>query len=234
MQIIGGTLGGLFVYGIGGKHVGQICINYDDKIFSVAQAFFTEVAFTFFLVNTVLDTATSSIKKNNFYGLAIGSCLGTAVCAVGINGISVACLNFAVFFGTTVSSLAAGTEWSDLSWDHLWIYLAAPLLGASLAALLFKYLYQDYDLESATAYAGEKMKHQLRRYLNENGYWGAASWLQLQSNKHFAIWRFMNINLNSSLYVKRERKKNLLFIKYKSALLEKNLLIKLFIILQIQ
>eukprot|EP01084_Bolivina_argentea_P180561 311962_1 len=167
VQIIGGTIGGLFVYGIGGKEIGQIRMNYDENTFTVSQAFFAELAFTFFLVNTILNVATSTIKKNKFYGLAIGSCLGTAVCAVGINGISGACLNLAVWFGTTVSALIAGTEWSDLNWNHLWIYIVAPFVGATLASLLYKYLYQDYDLDSETAYAGEKMKHQLRRYVAE-------------------------------------------------------------------
>ena len=166
-QIIGGLLGGFFCWGIGGKAVGQVRVDYDSHRFDASQAFLAEVLFTFNLVNCVLNVATSAIKKNNFYGIAIGSSVGTAVCAVGINGISGACLNFAVYFGTTMSAIAAGTSTSDIEWGHLALYLFAPLIGAAFAGLLFRFLYQDYDLDSEVEYAGERTKHQLRRYVAE-------------------------------------------------------------------
>ena len=70
-------------------------------------------------------------------------------------------------FGTTASALIAGTEWSDLRWDHLWIYFVAPLIGSVLSAILFKFLYQDYSLDHEVSYMGERGKHQVRRYMAE-------------------------------------------------------------------
>lgn len=167
VQCIGGIFGGLFVYGIGGYDVGTFHVDYNHDRFKTSQAFFAEILFTFNLVSTVLHVATSAIKMNNFYGLAIGSSLGTAVASVGINGISGACLNFAVWLGTTIGALAAGLDPNQLKFDHLWIYFVAPLIGACIAAFIFKYLYQDYDLDSEVDYEGERSKHSLRRYVAE-------------------------------------------------------------------
>ena len=167
VQLFGALFGGLFCYGIGGERVAVHRVDYDHSQYSTAQAFFAEALFTFNLCHCVLHTAHSAVRDNQYYGLAIGSSYGIAVAAVGINGISGACLNGALWFGTTVSALCAGTAWSALEWEHLWIYIIAPLCGAVSAGVLFKHLFADFDLDSEVDYVGEREKHRVRRLVCE-------------------------------------------------------------------
>jgi aquaporin Z len=106
---------------------------------ALAAAIVVEVLFTFALAYTVLNVATSKDHPNNsFYGLAIGLVVLAGVTAVG--GISGGAFNPAVGLGVLIAGLA--------SWQMLWIYLLATLLGGALAGYAFRSLNPD-DLTPA-------------------------------------------------------------------------------------
>ena len=101
---------------------------------ALAAAIVVEVLFTFALAYTVLNVATSKAHPNNsFYGLAIGLVVLAGATAVG--GISGGAFNPAVGLGVIVAGLA--------SWQMLWVYLFATLLGGALAGYVFRYLNPD-------------------------------------------------------------------------------------------
>ena len=100
---------------------------------ALAAAIVVEVLFTFALAYTVLNVATSKAHPNNsFYGLAIGLVL---VGAFAVGSISGGAFNPAVGLGVIVAGLA--------SWQTLWVYLFATLLGGALAGFAFRYLNPD-------------------------------------------------------------------------------------------
>lgn len=96
-----------------------------------------ETLFTFALVAVVLASATAAATKgNSFYGLAIGATVLAAAFAGG--GISGGAFNPAVGVGAVVvDALAGGPA------GHVWLYVVGPLLGAVIAAAVFRYLHPE-------------------------------------------------------------------------------------------
>jgi aquaporin NIP len=99
---------------------------------SDGQAFVWEVVMTFFLVLVVLAVATDARAVKSVAGLAVG---GTIVLdALAGGSISGASMNPARSFGPAlVANDFAG----------LWIYVAAPLVGGAIAALVYWVLRDD-------------------------------------------------------------------------------------------
>jgi aquaporin NIP len=96
---------------------------------SEMQSFILEVLLTFFLMLVIMKVAHGSKETGMFAGIAIGSVvLLEAMFAGPVSGAS---MNPARSFGPAVASL---------HFEHLWIYLTAPVLGASAAIFLYKYL----------------------------------------------------------------------------------------------
>jgi aquaporin Z len=95
----------------------------------VAAGFAAELLFTFALVYVVVNVATAKATSgNSYFGLAIGFTVLAGAFAVG--DVSGGAFNPAV----AVGAMAMGM----LPWAKLWLYLAADLSGAALAALAFK------------------------------------------------------------------------------------------------
>lgn len=96
-----------------------------------------ETLFTFALVAVVLASATAAATKgNSFYGLAIGGTVLAAAFAGG--GVSGGAFNPAVGVGAVVvDALAGGPA------GHVWLYVVGPLLGAVIAAAVFRYLHPE-------------------------------------------------------------------------------------------
>ena len=95
-------------------------------------AVIAEVLYTFALALVVLNVAVSKkTKGNSYYGLAIG--MAVMVGAITVGGISGGAFNPAVAIGAIVidAALQAGP------WQHIWIYLVGPFVGAALAAAVF-------------------------------------------------------------------------------------------------
>jgi aquaporin Z len=100
---------------------------------SSLQAFLVEVLYTFALALVVLNVATAKkTSGNSFYGLAIGFTVTVAAFAGG--PISGGCYNPAVGIALTLVKLIMGGG----AIKHLWLYLAGPLVGGALAAIVFK------------------------------------------------------------------------------------------------
>ena len=97
-------------------------------------ALLIELVFTFALAYVVLNVATTrKATGNSYYGLAIGLTIVAAAYAGG--GISGGAFNPAVAVGLSLM----GT----LSPASLWIFFAADLAGAALAALVFRTINPD-------------------------------------------------------------------------------------------
>ena len=123
-QVLGACAAGLATAFLAGSAL-NIAPNAN---FSMPQVLFVELIFTFGLALTVLNVATSKDHPNNsFYGLAIGFAVVIAAFAGG--GISGGAFNPAVALG---HNLISGHM------ENLWIYLAGPLSGGALAAIVFK------------------------------------------------------------------------------------------------
>jgi aquaporin Z len=96
---------------------------------AIGPALVAELLFTFALAWVVLNVATAKgTSGNSFYGLAIGFTVLTGAFAVG--DISGGVFNPAVAVGISILGLSA--------WTNIWIYFVANLVGAAIAAVLFK------------------------------------------------------------------------------------------------
>lgn len=94
------------------------------------QSFVLEFIMTFFLMLVIINVATGSKEQGMFAGLAIGSTvLLEAMFAGPVSGAS---MNPARSFAP---ALISGT------FDHLWIYIVAPISGAALAIPVFNVLH---------------------------------------------------------------------------------------------
>ncbi|MEO5989649.1 MAG: aquaporin [Candidatus Eisenbacteria bacterium] len=103
-----------------------------DVAFGVALLI--EFLFTFALSLVVLSSATAKkTAGNSFYGLAIGSTIVVAAFAGG--PLSGGAFNPAVGLGPiVVNALSGAGDYADL-----WLYLVGPLLGAAVAAFVFRF-----------------------------------------------------------------------------------------------
>jgi len=104
---------------------------------SAAQSFVLEFILTFFLMLVIINVATGSKEQGMFAGLAIGSVvLLEAMFAGPICGAS---MNPA---RSVAPALVSGHT------ESIWVYLAAPVLGAAAAIPLWKYLSDSHSNHS--------------------------------------------------------------------------------------
>lgn len=97
-------------------------------------ALIVEAIFTFGLVYVVLNVATAkSTSGNSFYGLAIGFIVLAGAFAVG--SISGGAFNPAVAVGAAIMGL--------IKFSDIWIHLTGELVGAILAAAIFRATVRD-------------------------------------------------------------------------------------------
>jgi aquaporin Z len=128
-QVVGAFLAAAVVYAL----VGQTFAPAPGADASTMGALLVEFLFTFALCLVVLNTATATATEgNSFYGLAIG--FTVMVGAFSGGGISGGAFNPAVGIGPIVmNAIAGGGTFGDI-----WLYLVGPLLGAVVAAMVFK------------------------------------------------------------------------------------------------
>ncbi len=91
---------------------------------SPLQSFVLETILTFLLMLTILNVSTGPKEKGITAGIAVGAVI--ALEALFAGPISGASMNPARSFAP---ALVSG------HWEHLWLYLAAPVLGAGLAVV---------------------------------------------------------------------------------------------------
>jgi len=95
------------------------------------QSFILECILTFFLMLVIIHVATGSKEQGMFAGLAIGSTvLLEAMFAGPVSGASM----------NPARSLAPAIVSGHM--EHLWVYLTATILGATLAIPIWKFLNQ--------------------------------------------------------------------------------------------
>ena len=126
VQFMGGILGAIvlsFALGDAGSDLGATVLGPNV---SVIQGLIIEAILTFFLVNTIMNTAVSG-KAGSMAGLAIGVTL--AFCILMGGPLTGASLNPARTLGP---ALVTGNL------AQFWVYLAGTLLGAAAAALLYR------------------------------------------------------------------------------------------------
>lgn len=125
-QIIGATAACLLI-----NHFSGHIANFEGCAFNLFPMMVGEFIFTFALCYVVLMTATSPVKNNSYYGLAIGSTVAVGIFAVG----SVLChgaFNPAVAIGLGLMNVAC--------WQSVFVTIGANLIAGLCAAFLYKYL----------------------------------------------------------------------------------------------
>jgi len=106
----------------------------------VGSGFLLEVVFTFFLMFVITSVATDSRAVGQSAGIAIG---GTVALVALFGGpLTGASMNPARTLGPALVS-------SNL--EHLWLYIAAPVLGAGLGALCYDWIRCDSSEGSGDA-----------------------------------------------------------------------------------
>ena len=102
---------------------------------SWAAGLLVEAVLTFIFVITVLGVTSKKAAHGSFGGLVIGITLTLVhILGIGLTGTSV---NPARSLGPAVAALISGNS-APIS--CLWIFIVGPLLGAALAAIVYKYL----------------------------------------------------------------------------------------------
>ena len=123
-QFLGGILGAVVLNAVL-PNPGDLGVTILSENVSIIQGLVVEIILTFFLVNTIFNTAVSG-KAGNFAGLAIGL---TLVLGILMGGpLTRASLNPARTLGPAIVS----GNYADI-----WLYFVGPCVGAILAALLY-------------------------------------------------------------------------------------------------
>jgi len=106
------------------------------SLISVWKTVLTETVYSFAVTNVVLHCRYSRQRKNNFYGFAIGMTVLSAALAVG--GFDSGAFNPAVATGTQFAMCTMAFNCAPLA--MLWVFWAAPMAGAFLAAMFYNIL----------------------------------------------------------------------------------------------
>jgi len=141
-QLIGAVIGASLVVGMAGAEaatapgVGVGLTSITEGV-GVGQAVLAEVMGTFLLMFTIMAVAVDRRAQVGWAGLIIGLSVACAIFVLGpFTGGS---LNPARTFGPFLANTVFGgaTPWGDI-----WVYLAGPLIGAALAAVVYEGLVQ--------------------------------------------------------------------------------------------
>ena len=110
-------------------YMGSTLPALPNKSTAMPVSFIMEFVFTFCLMFVIMSVATDSRAEGSFAGLAIG---------------------FTVFLGAIVAGPISGGSFNPARsvgpavvsgyYEHLWLYIAAPILGAICASLSYKHL----------------------------------------------------------------------------------------------
>jgi aquaporin Z len=139
-QILGGIVaaGVLYIIVTGnGSEAGDFAANgygeHSPGKYNMTAAFLTEVVMTFVFLVVILG-ATDKKAPAGFAGLAIGLCLTL------IHLISIPVTNTSVNPARSISQALFAGGWAL---EQLWLFIAAPILGAVLGGVAYKALLQD-------------------------------------------------------------------------------------------
>lgn len=142
-QVLGGIAGATMLYfiatGKAGFEIGGFASNgyaeHSPGGYSMLAVLLTEVAMTFMFLIIILG-ATHSKAPAGFAGLAIG--LGLTL----IHLISIPVSNTSVNPARSTSQAIFAGDWAL---GQLWLFWVAPIVGAALAGMVYKYLSPEED-----------------------------------------------------------------------------------------
>jgi aquaporin Z len=136
-QILGGLLAASVLYVIAtgnGSAIGNFAANgygeHSPGGYSLLAALVTEVVMTFMFLIVILG-ATDKKAPAGFAGLAIGLALTL------IHLISIPVTNTSVNPARSISQAVFVGGWAI---EQLWLFILAPVVGAALAGIVYKYL----------------------------------------------------------------------------------------------
>lgn len=153
-QFSGAAVAGALIYYVFERQgVNFICDGFPGGAMKTALA---EIIGTFALAFVVLNVATAKgTSGNSYFGLAIG---GTVLAmALAFGKFSGAVFNPAVGLGLCIQK--------SLCWENLWMFFVAPVIGAVLAALVFRVVNEADDQEPESVpedlvlKSGDKAQH---------------------------------------------------------------------------
>jgi aquaporin Z len=102
---------------------------------SAIAGLLVEIILTFIFVMTILGVTSKKANHGSFGGLVIGFTLTLVhILGIGLTGTSV---NPARSLGPAIVAAISGNS-APLS--SLWVFIVGPLVGAALAAVIYKYL----------------------------------------------------------------------------------------------
>lgn len=135
-QVLGATLGAAILYliasGKPGFELGGFAANgygeHSPGGYELASALLTEVTMTFVFLFVILGALHSNAPKG-FAGLAIGLCLTL------IHLISIPITNTSVNPARSTSQAIFVGDWAL---EQLWLFWAAPIIGAILAGVVYR------------------------------------------------------------------------------------------------
>ncbi len=130
VQFLGGILGAVLLNTVL-PNPGDLGVTILGEGVGVGQGLVIEIVLTFFLVNTIFNTAVSG-KAGNFAGIAIG--LTLIFCILMGGPLTRASFNPARTLGPAIVS----GNYADI-----WLYFVGPFVGAILAALLYIGILKD-------------------------------------------------------------------------------------------
>lgn len=143
-QIIGGLAGAallMAIFNLGGvtDMTGGLGSNGLAGVNgSIVAGLLVEIVLTFIFVMTILGVTSSKFTHGSFAGLVIGLTLTFVhILGIGLTGTSV---NPARSIGPAVFA-AIGGNGEPLA--ALWVFIVGPLVGAALAAIVYKFLESD-------------------------------------------------------------------------------------------
>lgn len=128
-QIIGALVGSTLLYVItsGMGLDGTGANSYSES--HLVPALVAETVFTAIFVFVVLGTTAKENQSSNWAGLAIGLCLVLVhIVCIPITGTSV----------NPARSIAPALFAGGIALQQLWVFIVAPLVGATLAAMLWR------------------------------------------------------------------------------------------------
>lgn len=137
-QWIGGMVGIGFLKAITPEPWWKSCFaaNFVHSDLTVGHAFFTEMLLTFFLMFVVMAACDSNKSNQTLVPFAIGMAVFCAhMIGLPITGCSINPTR------TFASSVAASGVAGCNAWADHWVFWLGPLMGASLAGILYEYVY---------------------------------------------------------------------------------------------
>ena len=133
-QVIGALIGSAIIYSLisTGTHGGPTATGANGFAEGqLLQAFIAEVVFTFIFVLVVLGVTSKKFGNSSLAGLVIGlTLIMIHIVCIPITGTSV----------NPARSIAPAIFEGGQALSQLWLFIAAPFVGAALSAFVWKYL----------------------------------------------------------------------------------------------